>query len=71
MANRRRKLSTLEEIQTIEEEITAKELELDTLKVRKKELLERRKSEELEELYKIIVKSGKSIDDVRVMIEGQ
>lgn len=71
MANRRRKMTTLEEIEAINEEISVKESELDTLKARKKELLEKRKSEELEELYKIIVKSGKSIDDVRAMVEGQ
>ena len=69
MANRRRKMTTLEEIEAINEEISAKESELDTLKARKKDLLKKRKSEELEELYKIIIKSGKSIDDVRAMIE--
>ena len=71
MAGRRRKLSISEEIEAINKEIAAKELELDSLKAKRKELLEKKQSEELEELYKIIVKSGKSIDDVRAMVEGQ
>lgn len=71
MAGRRRKLSISEEIEAINKEIAAKELELDSLKGKRKELLEKKKTEDLEELYGIIIKSGKTIDDVRAMVEGQ
>lgn len=70
MANRRRRMSISEQIEAVIEEINAKEAELDSLKQKKKELEKQKKAEEIEELYNVIVKSGKTVDEVKAMIEA-
>lgn len=70
MANRRRRMSISEQIEAVIEEINAKEAELDSLKQKKKELEKQKKAEEIEELYSVIVKSGKTVDEVKAMIEA-
>lgn len=70
MANRRKRMSISEQIEAVIEEINAKEAELDSLKQKKKELEKQKKAEEIEELYNVIVKSGKTVDEVKAMIEA-
>lgn len=61
-------LTTTEQLEQIEKDIAAKEQELKALKVQKKELLEKRKQEDLEEIYRIVKESGKSLDEVKEML---
>lgn len=70
MANHRKRMTISEQIEAINEEINAKELELNSLKAKKKELEKQKKTEEIEELYNLIAKSGKTVDEVKAMIEA-
>lgn len=70
MANRRKRMTISEQIEAINEEINAKELELNSLKAKKKELEKQKKTEEIEELYNLIAKSGKTVDEVKAMNFG-
>lgn len=40
------------------------------LSKRKRNLRNRKKAEEIEELYNVIVKSGKTVDEVKAIIEA-
>lgn len=68
MARKRTNLSIDEQICSIEEQISIKEQELQHLKSQKKELLKKKKQVEMEELYNIIVESGKTLEEVKAMI---
>lgn len=71
MARGKRNLTTAEKIEQVEETIRVKEEELKNLKTERKDLLDQKKKEEMEELYQIIVESGKSIDEVRKLLNGE
>lgn len=71
MARGKRNLTTAEKIEQVEESIRVKEEELKSLKTERKDLLDQKKKEEMEELYQIIVQSGKSMDEVRKLISGE
>lgn len=71
MARGKRNLTTAEKIEQVEESIRVKEEELKSLKTERKDLLDQKKKEEMEELYQIIVESGKSIDEVRKLLNGE
>lgn len=71
MARGKRNLTTAEKIEQVEETIRVKEEELKNLKTERKDLLDQKKKEEMEELYQIIVQSGKSMDEVRKLISGE
>lgn len=71
MANRRKNLTISERLEYLESEISAKENELKTLRSQKKELLEQKKMEDMEELYRMISESGKTIDDIKNMLLSQ
>ena len=64
----RKKLSTTEQIEKINEAILTKESELKELRIQKRELEEQKKQEELNELYNIITASGKSIEEIKAML---
>lgn len=69
MARGRKKAASPEEqLQQIIEEISTKENELKELKVQKKELEEKIKNQKLEDLYSIIKESGKSLDEIKELI---
>lgn len=71
MARGKRNLTTAEKIEQVEETIRVKEEELKSLKTERKDLIDQKKKEEMEELYQIIVESGKSIDEVRKLLNGE
>lgn len=71
MARGKRNLTTAEKIEQVEETIRVKEEELKSLKTERKDLIDQKKKEEMEELYQIIVQSGKSMDEVRKLISGE
>lgn len=71
MARGKRNLTTAEKIEQVEESIRVKEEELKSLKTERKDLIDQKKKEEMEELYQIIVQSGKSMDEVRKLISGE
>lgn len=68
MARGKRNLTTAEKIEQVEEAIRVKEEELKSLKTERKDLIDQKKKEEMEELYQIIIQSGKSIDEVRRLL---
>lgn len=70
MACRKKRIPISEQIEAINEEINAMELELDSLKAKRKELEKQKRTEEIEELYNVIVKSGKTVDEIKAMIEA-
>ena len=57
----RRKLTTSEQLEKLNETISAKEEELKELRIQRKELEAQKKQEDLSELYNIITASGKSV----------
>lgn len=71
MARGKRNLTLLERIELTEAEIKTKEEELKDLKAKKKSLLDQKKKEDMEEIYQIVVQSGKSVDEVRKLIFGE
>ena len=64
----RRKLTTAEQLEKINETITTKEEELKELKAQRKELEVQKKQEDLSELYNIITASGKSMEENNAML---
>ena len=68
MARRKATTTTAECLAQIEEEIDTKEQELKELKAQRKQLLQQKKQEDLEELYTIISESGKSLEEVKEML---
>lgn len=71
MARGKRNLTLLERIELTDAEIKTKEEELKNLKAKKKSLLDQKKKEDMEEIYQIVVQSGKSVDEVRKLISGE
>ena len=71
MARGKRNLTLLDRIELTDAEIKTKEEELKDLKAKKKSLLDQKKKEDMEEIYQIVVQSGKSVDEVRKLISGE
>lgn len=67
----RKKLSTAEQLEKINETIAVKEEELKSLKAQRKELEVQKKQEDLSELYEIISASGKSMEEVKALLAKQ
>lgn len=67
----RRKLTTTEQLEKLNESINAKEEELKELKAQRKELEAQKKQEDLSELYNIITASGKSMEEVKALLAKQ
>ena len=65
----RRKLTTSEQLEKLNETISAKEEELKELRIQRKELEAQKKQEDLSELYNIITASGKSMEEIKAMLE--
>ena len=64
----RRKLTTAEQLEKLNEIISAKEEELKKLRIQRKELEAQKKQEDLSELYNIITASGKSMEEIKAML---
>ena len=64
----RRKLTTAEQLEKLNEIISAKEEELKKLRIQRKELEAQKKQEDLSELYNIITASGKSMEEIKTML---
>lgn len=64
----RRKLTTSEQLEKLNETISAKEEELKELRIQRKELEAQKKQEDLSELYNIITASGKSMEEIKAML---
>lgn len=70
MARRSTKnMTTAEKLEMVENQILEMESSFKELKAQKKELLEQKKQEDLDELYQIISESGKSIQEVKEMLQ--
>lgn len=65
---RKRSLTIDEEINQIAEDIKTKEQELDELKSRLSELNDLKKRTQLDELYELMMESGKSFEDIKKLI---
>ena len=64
----RRKLTTAEQLEKLNEIISAKEEELKKLRIQRKELEAQKKQEDLSELYNIITASGNSMEEIKAML---
>lgn len=67
----RKKLSVAEQLEKLNETISAKEEELKELRIQRKELEAQKKQEDLNELYMIINASGKSMEEVKELLAKQ
>ena len=65
---RRKQLSITERLTQVEAQIIQKEEELKALKAERKSLLEEKKREDMEEIYRIFSESGKSIDELKEIL---
>lgn len=65
---RKRQVTTMERLAQVEEQITMKEEELKAIKAERKVLLEEKKKEDMEEIYRIFSESGKSIDELKEIL---
>lgn len=70
MARKKTNLTTTERIAQIEADISAKEAEIKELKAQRKALLEQKKQEDIEEIYKMISESGKSLEEVKNLLSN-
>ena len=64
----RRKLTTAEQLEKLNEIISAKKEELKKLRIQRKELETQKKQEDLSELYEIISASGKSMEEIKAIL---
>lgn len=64
----RKKLPVAEQLEILNETISAKEEELKKLRIQRKELETQKKQEDLSELYEIISASGKSMEEIKAML---
>ena len=68
MARGKKSYTLEEQLQMTNDDICKYEEAIKTLKVKKKELEKAVEQEKLEQLYKIVQASGKTLDDVREML---
>lgn len=64
----RKKYTTAEKLNKAEYDIATMEEQLKKLKSQRKELVAQKEQEDLKELRKLILDSGKSIEDVKAML---
>lgn len=64
----RKKYTTAEKLNKVESDIATMEEQLKKLKSQRKELVAQKEQEDLKELRKLILDSGKSIEDVKDML---
>lgn len=64
----RKKYTTAEKLNKVESDIATMEEQLKKLKSQRKELVAQKVQEDLKELRKLILDSGKSIEDVKAML---
>lgn len=64
----RKKYTTAEKLNKVESDIATMEEQLKKLKSQRKELVAQKEQEDLKELRKLILDSGKSIEDVKAML---
>ena len=63
-----KKYTTAEKLNKVESDIATMEEQLKKLKSQRKELVAQKEQEDLKELRKLILDSGKSIDDVKALL---
>lgn len=68
MARKKTNLTLSEQIVELENEIEKGEKALKDLKAKKKALLEKKKREDLEEIYRMMKESGTSVDDLKEIL---
>lgn len=68
MARRKKNLSLDEQIQAIDAEIAKKEEEIVTLKEQRAQLENEKKQKDVEELYELMKKAGKSVEDIKELL---
>ena len=74
MLRGRKKQETLtleEQLQNLENQIAEADMNLKSLKAKKKELEAKIKEEQKEKLYKAVLQSGKSIDEIIAGLYGE
>ena len=74
MPRGRKKQETLtleEQLQNLENQIAEADMNLKSLKAKKKELEAKIKEEQKEKLYKAVLQSGKSIDEIIARLYGE
>ena len=64
----RKKYTTAEKLNKVESDIATMEEQLKKLKSQRKELVAQKEQEDLKELRKLILDSGKSIEDVKALL---
>lgn len=65
---RKRKILLEDQILDVEKEIEYVEQNLKKLKIKRKDLLEKKKQEDLEEIYRMMKESGTSVDDLKEIL---
>ena len=68
MARKKTNLTLSEQIVELENEIEKGEKALNELKAKKKALLEKKKQDDLEEIYRMMKESGTSVDDLKEIL---
>lgn len=68
MARKKTNLTLSEQIVELENEIEKGEKALKDLKAKKKALLQKKKREDLEEIYRMMKESGTSVDDLKEIL---
>lgn len=68
MARKKTNLTLSEQIVDLENEIEKGEKALKELKAKKKALLEKKKQDDLEEIYCMMKESGTSVDDLKEIL---
>ncbi len=68
MARKKTNLTLSEQIVELENEIEKGEKALKELKAKKKALLEKKKQDDLEEIYCMMKESGTSVDDLKEIL---
>ena len=74
MPRGRKKQETLtleEQLQNLENQIAEADMNLKSLKTKKKELEAKIKEEQKEKLYKAVLQSGKSVDEIIARLYGE
>lgn len=68
MARKKNNLTLEEQIAVLEDEIKKEEEFLKELKSKMKSLIEKKKQEDLEEIYRMMKESGTSVDDLKEIL---
>lgn len=68
MARKRTNFTLEEQLENIINDISSKEESIKEMKIEKKELEEQIRNKNITDLYDLIEKSGKSIDDIKKII---